>query len=102
MAEEYAECMVQTGACAIITDREKVIAAAGGLGKIRGQSISERLERILEQGRILRRFTLRHLYGGVVNNRWKPTRIEYACGDTGWYLVGIPTSSLTGLRVRMS
>ena len=38
----------QTGACAIITDREKVIAAAGGLGKIRGQSISERLERILD------------------------------------------------------
>ena len=49
LAEEYAECMVQqTGACAIITDREKVIAAAGGHGKIRGQSISERLERILD------------------------------------------------------
>ena len=34
LAEEYAECMVQqTGARAIITDREKVIAAAGGAGR---------------------------------------------------------------------
>ena len=57
------------------------------------------------------RFNLEEYYGGLhcgtcmevfVNNRWKPTRIEYACGDTGWYLVGIPPSSLTGLRVRMS
>lgn len=50
LAEEYAECMVQqTGACAIITDREKVIAAAGGAGKgLKGQGISGRLERILD------------------------------------------------------
>lgn len=50
LAEEYAECMVQqTGARAIITDREKVIAAAGGAGRgLKGQAISERLERILD------------------------------------------------------
>ena len=39
------------------------------------------------------RFNLEEYYGGLhcgtcmevfVNNRWKPTRIEYACGDTGW------------------
>lgn len=38
------------------------------------------------------RFNLEEYYGGLhcgtcmevfVNNRWKPTRIEYACGDTG-------------------
>ena len=33
-----------------------------------------------------------------INKRWKETRIEY--GD-GWYLVGIPTDRLDGLRVRM-
>lgn len=50
LAEEYAECMVQqTGARAIITDREKVIAAAGGAGRgLKGQAISECLERILD------------------------------------------------------
>lgn len=50
IAKEYAECMVQqTGVIAIITDREKVIAAAGGGGKtLIGESISRRLERILD------------------------------------------------------
>ena len=57
------------------------------------------------------RFNLEEYYGGLHcgpcmeglgNNRGNLTRVEYACGDTGWYLVGIPTSSLTGLRVRMS
>ncbi|NCB92410.1 MAG: hypothetical protein EOM40_07535 [Clostridia bacterium] len=54
------------------------------------------------------RFGLEDYYGGLhcgtcmdvfLGNRWHPTRIEYG---EDWYLVGIPTSSLTGLRVRMS
>ena len=49
-------------------------------------------------------------YGGLhcgtcmdvfVNNRWKPTRIELDWGGKGWYLVGVPTDSIVGLRVRM-
>ena len=50
LAEEYAECMVQqTGATAVITDREKVIAAAGNLAKnFKGEAISSKLERILD------------------------------------------------------
>lgn len=50
MAKEYAECMVQqTGAAAIITDREKVIAAAGCSKKmLEGENISSSLERILD------------------------------------------------------
>ena len=42
--------MVQkTGVIAIITDREKVIAASGGAGKaLVGENISRRLERILD------------------------------------------------------
>ena len=57
------------------------------------------------------RFGLEEYYGGLhcgtcmdvfVGNRWKPTRIEYDWGDKGWYLVGIPTSSISGLRVRMA
>lgn len=50
LAEEYAECMVQqTGFFAIITDREKIIAAAGGNGRnLKGQAISSRLEKILD------------------------------------------------------
>ena len=36
-----------------------------------------------------------------VNNRWKPTRIEYGWDERGWYLVGVPTPSLVGLRVRL-
>lgn len=50
MAKEYAECMVQqTGAAAIITDREKVIAAAGCSKKaLEGENISRSLEKILD------------------------------------------------------
>ena len=57
------------------------------------------------------RFGLEEYYGGLhcgtcmdvfVGNRWKPTRIEYDWGDKGWYLVGIPTSSISGLRVRIA
>lgn len=50
IAREYAECMVQqAGVIAIITDREKVIAASGGAGKaLIGENISRRLERILD------------------------------------------------------
>lgn len=50
LAGEYAECMVQqTGACAIITDREKVIAAAGsGSRAWRGKAISKELELLLD------------------------------------------------------
>ena len=50
IAWEYAECMVQqAGVIAIITDREKVIAASGGAGKaLIGENISRRLERILD------------------------------------------------------
>ena len=49
LAEEYAECMVrQTGACALITDREKVIAAAGAGKGLKGKNVSARLERILD------------------------------------------------------
>ncbi|MDO5147389.1 MAG: stage V sporulation T C-terminal domain-containing protein [Eubacteriales bacterium] len=50
LAEEYAECMVQqTGASAIITDREKVIAAAGNKVKsFRGENISKKLELLLD------------------------------------------------------
>lgn len=50
VAKEYAECMMQqTGLTVIITDREKVIAAAGGAGKMLvGENISRKLERILD------------------------------------------------------
>lgn len=57
------------------------------------------------------RFGLEDYYGGLhcgtcmevfVGSSWKPTRIEYGHNDTGWYLVGVPTDSLIGLRVRMS
>ena len=49
LAEEYAECMVQqTGASALITDREKVIAAAGAGKALKGKAVSARLERILD------------------------------------------------------
>lgn len=56
------------------------------------------------------RFGLEDYYGGLhcgtymdvfVNNRWKPTRIEYGWDERGWYLVGVPTPSLVGLRVRL-
>ncbi|MCD8020521.1 MAG: AbrB/MazE/SpoVT family DNA-binding domain-containing protein [Clostridiales bacterium] len=51
LAEEYAECMVQQsgGLTAIITDREKIVAAAGNSGRsLKGKAISARLERILD------------------------------------------------------
>lgn len=53
------------------------------------------------------RFGLEEYYGGLhcgttmdvfVQNRWVPTRIEMA---DDWYLVGIKTDTLTGLRVRI-
>lgn len=56
------------------------------------------------------RFGLGEYYGGLhcgacmdvfVGNRWTPTRIECDCGDKGWHLVGIPTPSIVGLRVRV-
>ncbi len=53
------------------------------------------------------RFGLEEYYGGLhcgttmdvfIQNRWVPTRIEMA---DDWYLVGIKTDALTGLRVRI-
>ena len=34
----------------------------------------------------------------MIGGKWKPTRIEMAAD---WYLVGIRTDDLQGLRVRM-
>lgn len=55
------------------------------------------------------RFGIEEYYGGLhcgetmevfVKNQWKPTRIEMSFeGD--WYLVGVKTDSLVGLRVRV-
>ena len=53
------------------------------------------------------RFDVDSFFGGLncgmtldvfIKNRWIPTRIEY--GDN-WYLVGIRTNELVGLRVRI-
>ena len=53
------------------------------------------------------RFDLADYYGGLhcgdclevfIGGKWKPARIEY--GDN-WYLVGIRTDDLNGLRVRI-
>ena len=53
------------------------------------------------------RFDLDRYYGGLhcgecfdvmIGGKWKPTRIEMAAD---WYLVGIRTDDLQGLRVRM-
>ena len=53
------------------------------------------------------RFGLNDYYGGLhcgttmevlVNSRWVPTRLELY---EDWYLVGIKTKSIVGLRVRM-
>jgi hypothetical protein len=53
------------------------------------------------------RFGLEEYYGDLhcgttmdvfIRNRWVPTRIEMA---DDWYLVGIKTDTLTGLRVRI-
>lgn len=52
------------------------------------------------------RFGLEDYYGGLhcgetmevfVENKWIPTRIEFG---QDWYLVGIRTASINGLRVR--
>ena len=61
----------------------------------------------MESGRYDIRFDLSSYYGGLhcgecfdvmVGGKWKPTRIEMAAD---WYLVGIRTDNLQGLRVRM-
>ena len=53
------------------------------------------------------RFGLEEYYGGLhcgtcmdvlVGGKWKPTRIEMS---DDWYLVGIRTDELAGLRVRI-
>lgn len=53
------------------------------------------------------RFDLADYYGGLhcgecfdvmIGGKWKPTRIEM--GDN-WYLVGVRTADLAGLRVRI-
>lgn len=53
------------------------------------------------------RFGLEEYYGGLhcgttmevlFQNQWIPTRIEMA---ENWYLIGIKTDALTGLRVRI-
>ena len=53
------------------------------------------------------RFDLADYYGGLhcgetfdvlVGVRWRPTRMEMA---ENWYLVGIRTNDLSGLRVRI-
>ena len=63
-----------------------------------------------ESDRMDVRFGLEDYYGGLhcgtcmdvfVNNHWEPTRIELDWGGKGWYLVGVPTDSIIGLRVRM-
>ena len=60
-----------------------------------------------EMDRIDIRFGLDDYYGGLhcgqcldvmIGRRWVPTRIEMA---NNWYLVGIKTDSLVGLRVRI-
>ena len=58
-------------------------------------------------GRMDIRFGPLDYYGGLhcgecfdvmIGGKWKPTRIEMAAD---WYLVGIRTDDLQGLRVRM-
>ena len=53
------------------------------------------------------RFDLADYYGGLscgecfdvfTGGKWKPTRIEYG---NNWYLVGVRTANLSGLRVRI-
>ena len=55
------------------------------------------------------RFDLNEYYGGLhcgacfdvyANGRWRPTRIEMG-PERDWYLVGIPTRDIEGLRVRI-
>ena len=61
----------------------------------------------MESGRYDIRCDLSSYYGGLhcgdcfdvmVGGKWTPTRIEMAAD---WYLVGIRTDDLQGLRVRM-
>ena len=60
------------------------------------------------QKRIDIRFTCEEYYGGLhcgttmdvwLDDHWVPTRIEM-CG-TKWYLVGVKTESILGLKVRI-
>lgn len=60
-----------------------------------------------EMDRIDIRFDLDDYFGGLhcgqcldvmIRGRWVPTRIEMA---STWYLVGIKTDNLVGLRVRL-
>lgn len=53
------------------------------------------------------RFDIDRFFGGLhcemmldvfVKNRWIPTRIEYG---NGWYLIGIRSNDLVGLKVRI-
>ena len=62
-----------------------------------------------ESGRYNIRFGLNDYYGGLhcgecfdvfAVGKWKPTRIEMSTGQK-WYLVGIKTDVLDGLRVRV-
>ncbi len=58
-------------------------------------------------GRMDVRFGVDEYYGGLhcgdcfdvmIGNRWTPTRIEM---NDSWYLVGVKTTDLVGLRVRI-
>ena len=68
-----------------------------------GALISDR-----DTGRFDIRFGLNDYHGGLhcgecfdvfAGGKWKPTRIEMGM-EQNWYLVGIKTDSLEGLRVR--
>ncbi len=59
-------------------------------------------------GRVDIRFSCEDFYGGLhcgtmfevyLNGHWIPTRIEM--NEQGWYLVGIDTDSVYGLKVRI-
>lgn len=56
------------------------------------------------------RFGLEEYYGGLhcgegmeveLDGEWVTTRIEMDCSDSQWYLVGIKTDELQGLKVRL-
>lgn len=60
-----------------------------------------------KQDRMDVRFGLDEFYGGLhcgqpldiwLKSRWYPTRIEKS---TSWYLIGVDTHDLVGLRVRI-
>lgn len=90
LAEEYAECMVQqTGATAVITDREKVIAAAGNLAKnFKGEAISSKLERILDDRDELLPAQERNRYLPITNNKEEEGSQVYAVIRSGGEIVG--------------